>query len=69
MHRAGGRVSGGKKRAKAVRKSARAGIVFPVARIKRKLKSLLPKFRFAGGAPVYLAAVLEYLNGIETIFL
>lgn len=58
-----GRISGGKVRAKARSKSARAGIVFPVGRVRRKLKGELPKFRFAAGAPVYLAAVAEYLTG------
>jgi histone H2A len=41
--------------------SSRAGLQFPVARIRRKLKTGF-KLRVGAGAPVYLAAVLEYLT-------
>ena len=53
----GGR--GGKGKAKS--RSARAGLTFPVGRVGRYLR--LGRFanRIGGGAPVYLAAVLEYL--------
>jgi histone H2A len=40
--------------------SSRAGLVFPVGRIARMLKTTL-RIRVGGGAPVYLAAVMEYL--------
>mmetsp|Transcript_838 Transcript_838/g.3061 ORF Transcript_838/g.3061 Transcript_838/m.3061 type:complete len:303 (+) Transcript_838:20-928(+) len=43
-----------------VSKSARAGLQFPVGRIHRYLKQRL-RCRIGSGAPVYLAAVLEYL--------
>jgi len=46
-------------------RSARAGLVFPVGRIHRYLKESLcvgGNARTAGGAPVYLAAVIEYLT-------
>ena len=59
-----GRGNGGKVKAKAAKKSrsSRAGLQFPVGRIHR----LLRKGRYAklvgAGAPVYLAAVMEYLT-------
>ncbi|XWS57511.1 hypothetical protein CRYUN_Cryun09bG0180500 [Craigia yunnanensis] len=55
---AGGR-SGGEK--KAVSKSVKAGLQFPVGRIARFLKKGRYAQRYGGGAPVYFAAVLEYL--------
>jgi histone H2A len=39
-----------------------AGIVFPVARLHRYLKKGKYAKRVSGGAPVYLAAILEYLT-------
>ncbi|GMI79332.1 histone H2A 7 [Hibiscus trionum] len=48
-------------RKKAVSKSAKAGLQFPVGRIARYLKKGRYAQRYGGGAPVYLAAVLEYL--------
>jgi histone H2A len=42
-------------------KSARAGLAFPVGRISRYLKKGKYAERIGAGAPVYLAAVLEYL--------
>eukprot|EP01069_Polyplicarium_translucidae_P012242 Polyplicarium_translucidae@DN4923_c0_g1_i1.p2 len=42
-------------------RSAKAGIVFPVGRIGRHLKRGRFSKRIGAGAPVYLAAVLEYL--------
>jgi histone H2A len=46
---------------KAVSKSAKAGLQFPVGRIARYLKKGKYSDRVGAGAPVYLAAVLEYL--------
>ena len=46
---------------KAVSRSSRAGLQFPVGRIARYLKRGKYSERVAAGAPVYLAAVLEYL--------
>ncbi|XP_039029237.1 probable histone H2A.5, partial [Hibiscus syriacus] len=55
----GGRRGGDRK--KAVSKSAKAGLQFPVGRIARYLKNGRYAQRYGGGTPVYLAAVLEYL--------
>ncbi|KAK3023462.1 hypothetical protein RJ639_044842, partial [Escallonia herrerae] len=56
---AGGRRGGERK--KAVTKSVKAGLQFPVGRIARFLKKGRYAQRTGGGAPIYLAAVLEYL--------
>ncbi|XVF06045.1 hypothetical protein REPUB_Repub06bG0014400 [Reevesia pubescens] len=56
---AGGRKGGNRK--KSVSKSVKAGLQFPVGRIARFLKKGRYAQRYGGGAPVYLAAVLEYL--------
>ena len=50
---------GGK--AKAVSRSAKAGLQFPVGRVARYLKKGLYAKAIGAGAPVYLAAVMEYL--------
>jgi histone H2A len=42
-------------------KSAKAGLTFPVARLGRFLKKGRYAKRVGAGAPVYMAAVLEYL--------
>ena len=42
-------------------KSSKAGLQFPVGRVNRFLKAGRYSQRVGGGAPVYLAAVLEYL--------
>lgn len=52
---------GGKKK-KALSKSAKAGVLFPVARMQRYLKRDTHHFRIGSGAPVYMAAVIEYLT-------
>merc|ERR1712083_299506 len=55
---------GGKGKASTSRpmtKAARAGLQFPVGRISRFLKTGKHASRIGAGAPVYLAAVLEYL--------
>ena len=46
---------------KAMTRSAKAGLQFPVGRIARFLKKGKYATRVGAGAPVYLAAVLEYL--------
>ncbi len=58
----GGRGGKGKASAsRAVSRSARAGLQFPVGRIARHLRQGRYAQRTGAGAPVYLAAVLEYL--------
>ena len=52
----------GKSAKKAVTRSAKAGLQFPVGRIARYLKQGKYATRVGAGAPVYLAAVLEYLT-------
>nr|XP_046235135.1 histone H2A-like [Scatophagus argus] len=54
--------SGGKARAKAKSRSSRAGLQFPVGRVHRLLRKGNYAQRVGAGAPVYLAAVLEYLT-------
>ena len=56
----GGRGKG--KSSKSQTRSARAGLQFPVGRISRFLRKGRYAARVGGGAPVYLAAVLEYLT-------
>ena len=51
----------GKTAKKAVSRSAKAGLQFPVGRVARYLKAGKYATRVGAGAPVYLAAVLEYL--------
>jgi histone H2A len=58
-----GRANAAAKRTKAVPKSVRAGVLFPVARLHRYLKRANPKRRVSVGASVYAAAVIEYLAG------
>ncbi|NXR00705.1 H2AJ protein, partial [Sagittarius serpentarius] len=56
---------GGKVRAKAKSRSSRAGLqfpVFPVGRVHRLLRKGNYAERVGAGAPVYMAAVLEYLT-------
>jgi len=57
-----GRGKGGKVKSKAKSRSARAGLQFPVGRMHRLLKKGHYAERVGAGAPVYLAAVLEYLS-------
>lgn len=56
-----GRGKGGKVRTKARFRSTRAGLQFPVGRIHRLLRKGNYGERIGSGAPVYLAAVMEYL--------
>lgn len=60
-HSSGGK--GGKSGAdsKSQTRSAKAGLQFPVGRIHRHLRKGNYAQRIGAGAPVYLAAVLEYL--------
>jgi len=53
---------GGKARGKGKSRSTRAGLSFPVSRVHRHLRRGSYSERIAGGSPVYLAAVLEYLS-------
>ncbi|GJS33791.1 histone H2A [Tanacetum coccineum] len=57
---AAGRKAGGPKK-KPVSRSVKAGLQFPVGRLGRYLKKGRYAQRVGTGAPVYLAAVLEYL--------
>ncbi|ONM40542.1 Histone H2A [Zea mays] len=57
---AAGRKAGGPRK-KSVTRSVKAGLQFPVGRIGRYLKKGRYAQRVGSGAPVYLAAVLEYL--------
>ncbi|KAK3759609.1 hypothetical protein RRG08_016347 [Elysia crispata] len=52
---------GGKKKQKIMSKSARAGVLFPVARMLRYLRKDTHHLRIGAGSPVYMAAVIEYL--------
>ncbi|KAG7094719.1 hypothetical protein E1B28_005539 [Marasmius oreades] len=59
-----GKSSGGKaggEAGKSTSRSAKAGLQFPVGRVHRLLKKGNYAQRVGAGAPVYLAAVLEYL--------
>lgn len=56
----GGRKGAGERK-KAITKSVKAGLQFPVGRITRFLKKGRYAQRTGSGAPIYLAAVLEYL--------
>ncbi|XP_051533966.1 core histone macro-H2A.1-like isoform X2 [Myxocyprinus asiaticus] len=52
----------GKKKSTKTSRSSKAGVIFPVGRMLRYIKKGLPKYRIGVGAPVYMAAVLEYLT-------
>merc|ERR1712178_391418 len=56
----GGKKGGGKGKSSMTR-SARAGVQFPVGRIARYMREGGYAKRVGAGAPVYVAAVLEYL--------
>ncbi len=53
--------TGGKKTGESQTRSFRAGLQFPVGRVHRHLREGRYAERVGAGAPVYLAAVLEYL--------
>merc|ERR1712004_938924 len=56
-----GRGKGGKVKNKSKSRSSRAGLQFPVGRIHRLLRKGNYAERVGAGAPVYMAAVMEYL--------
>ena len=56
-----GKSGRGKGSGKSTTRSAKAGLQFPVGRVGRYLKQGKYATRVGAGAPVYLAAVLEYL--------
>ena len=56
-----GKAEGKKNKGPSVTRSTRAGLQFPVGRIHRQLREGRYAARVGAGAPVYLAAVLEYL--------
>ena len=43
-------------------RSSKAGLLFPVGRIKRKIRENLVNTRVGAGSAVYMAATLEYLT-------
>ena len=57
-----GKTTKGKKGGKSTSRSAKAGLQFPVGRMARYLRQGGFAKRVGAGAPVYLAAVLEYLT-------
>ena len=57
-----GRGKGSKSSTKPKSRSSRAGLQFPVGRMHRLLRKGHYADRVGAGAPVYLAAVLEYLS-------
>jgi histone H2A len=57
-----GKGKGGRgERAKPVSRSAKAGLQFPVGRVSRYMRDLRVAKNIGAGAPVYMAAVMEYL--------
>ena len=57
-----GKGKGSRGKSKSTSSSAKAGLQFPVGRIGRYLRQGKYATRMGAGAPVYLAAVLEYLT-------
>jgi histone H2A len=57
-----GKAKRGSTKQKNTTRSARAGLTFPVGRVSRFLRQGRYAQRIGGGAPVYMAAVLEYLT-------
>ena len=60
--RPAGKTRGKKKGGKSTSRSAKAGLQFPVGRMARYLRQGGFTKRVGAGAPVYMAAVLEYLT-------
>lgn len=52
----------GQAKKKSKTRSEKAGLVFPVGRIERHLKHGRFAKRIGAGAPIFMAAVLEYLT-------
>lgn len=50
------------KRKERISLSKRAGTIFPVSRVRRYLRGCTHRLRIAIGAPIYQAAVMEYLS-------
>ena len=57
-----GKGKGGRGQREAQSRSSRAGLSFPVGRIARYIREQKVADRVGAGAPVFLAAVLEYLT-------
>lgn len=53
-------IMGGKPKKSSKTKAARAGLVMPVSKLNKHLRMANKAKRVGGGAPVYLAGVLEY---------
>lgn len=51
----------GKSKGGSTTRSAKAGLQFPVGRVARYIRKMRIASRVGAGAPVYMAAVLEYL--------
>ena len=51
----------GKGKGKSTSRSAKAGLQFPVGRVARYMRAMKVADRLGSGAPVYMAAILEYL--------
>lgn len=54
--------AGGRGAGKGSTRSAKAGLQFPVGRVARYMRNMRVAQRIGAGAPVYMAAVLEYLT-------
>ena len=59
------RGAGGKTKKKVLSRSARSGVLFPVGRMDRYLRRITHNFRISAAAPIYAAAVIEYLTGLN----
>jgi histone H2A len=58
----GGRGKGKSSKGSGSTRSAKAGLQFPVGRVARYIRKMRVASRVGAGAPVYMAAVLEYLS-------
>lgn len=55
-------IMSGKPKKKSIPKATRAGLLFPVAKVNKHLRQAKKAKRVGGGAPIYLAGVLEYAS-------